>query len=157
MPEIRIPVFISTRQERRANAVLDHADQHGVCHVLGSSVPSSHRFSEEVQPTSSSRDHVETLRGNWVRFRIPGSSIHQSANIKATMVCSVDPVETTDHFSWYNGAAISIKYWQISIWVNTEVMHLLVCARVLLYPISCLILTFIFMSDILISPSMSFH
>lgn len=51
------------RQERGADAVLDHADQHGGRHVLGSPLPGSHRLPEEVQPAAAARDHVETVRG----------------------------------------------------------------------------------------------
>lgn len=58
-------------QERRADAVLDHTDQHGVRHVLGSSLPGSHRLTEEVQPAAAAGDDVKTLggtvrpRGGW--------------------------------------------------------------------------------------------
>lgn len=49
------------RQERGADAVLDHADQHGGRHVLRSSLPGSHRLSEEVQPAAAAGDHVQTV------------------------------------------------------------------------------------------------
>lgn len=136
MLEITIPVFISTCQECRANAVLDHKDQHGGRHVLSSSIPSSHWFSEEVQQTTSARGHVETLRGMWVEFTIPGNPKQQSAKSRVMTVCSVDPVELTDHFSPHNGRVINIKYSQINIPVNTKVMYLPVFARVQFYPIS---------------------
>ena len=50
-------------QERRADAVMDHTDQHCGCHVLRSSFPSSNRLTEEVQSTTVAGDDVETVRG----------------------------------------------------------------------------------------------
>lgn len=51
-------------------------------------------------------------------------------------VCSLDPVEPTDHFSSPNCRVINIKYSQINIPVNTKVMYVLVFAHVQFYPIS---------------------
>lgn len=50
-------------QKRRADAVLDHTDQHSCRHVLSSSLPSSHRLPEEVQPAAAAGNDVETVRG----------------------------------------------------------------------------------------------
>lgn len=62
-----IEVSISGRfclQKCRADAVVDHADQHGGRHVLSSALPRSHRFSEEVQPATPAGDNVQAVRGN---------------------------------------------------------------------------------------------
>lgn len=56
----RVGVHYPT-QERRADAVLDYTDQHGVRHVLSSSLPGSHRLTEEVQPAAAAGDDVEAL------------------------------------------------------------------------------------------------
>lgn len=48
-------------QERGADAVLDHQDQHGGHHVLRSSFPSSHRLPEEVQPAAAAGDDVKAV------------------------------------------------------------------------------------------------
>lgn len=50
-------------QERGADAVLDHTDQHGGRHVLSSSLPCGHRLPEEVQPAAAAGDDVEAARG----------------------------------------------------------------------------------------------
>lgn len=51
-------------QKCRADAVVDHADQHGGRHVLSSALPRSHRLSEEVQPATPAGDNVQAVRGN---------------------------------------------------------------------------------------------
>lgn len=58
---VRIVCVCYKSQERGADAVLDHTDQHGGGHVLSSSLPRSHRLPEEVQPAAAAGDDVKTV------------------------------------------------------------------------------------------------